>query len=78
MTDKDPNSFTVKEILTEIVIPQLKALDEKVDAQQESTDSRFHTLEAAKNRMTGALILIGAVLVPLSVPVVTAVAEHKI
>lgn len=36
--DSDPNSMTLREVLTDIVIPRLESIDNKVDTRMASFD----------------------------------------
>ena len=77
MDHPDPNTFTVKEILTQIVIPRLDALDQKVELKEEDTDERLVRLEGFRNTVRVVLMGITAILIPLSVPVVSAVVSGR-
>lgn len=73
----DPNNYTVKEILTDFVIPALNDLREQQSIQRENVNVRINKLEAWKNRGVGAFIFITAVLLPLAVPVILTVVNRK-
>lgn len=70
--DRDPNAYTVKDILTQFVMPALEDLRKQQALQNHANEERFSNLEAAKNKGFGALILITAVLLPISIPVISA------
>lgn len=65
----DPNNYTVKEILTDFVIPALNDLRTAQTAQQEANETRLGKLEAWKNKGIGAFIFITAILIPITIPV---------
>lgn len=71
----DPNTYTVKEMLANFVIPALNDLREQQTLQATTNEERFNKLEAARNRMIGALILITAIIIPLSVPVISLIVQ---
>ena len=68
-TNVDPNTYTVKEMLANVVVPALNDLRDQQTLQATANEERFSKLEASKNRLTGAVALIVAVIIPLSVPV---------
>lgn len=70
---RDPSDFTVKEILTEFVLPKIDAI---VESQNDDRE-RISKLEAGKNKMIGALVLMAMGFIPLSVPVVAALLQTK-
>lgn len=72
MTDADPNDFTVKEILVEMILPRLDELDKKVDVKAKESDDKFAAMEAFRSKAIGAMALFTCVLIPLAVPVVSA------
>lgn len=72
MTPEDPNNYTVKEILTQFVMPALNDLRTQQELKTKEDNTRFEKLEAAKNRAYGGLILLTAVIIPISIPVISA------
>lgn len=72
----DPNNYTIKEILTDFVIPALNDLRTQQEVQQKNNEARLSRLEAWKNRGVGAFIFITAILIPISVPVIITVVNR--
>ena len=70
--ERDPNDYSVKEILTEFVMPALNDLRARQESQKTEIDGKIDNLESWKNKTLGAIILIVAFIVPVSVPVLTA------
>jgi hypothetical protein len=68
----DPNNYSVKEILTQFVLPALNDLRTSQSAQNSANDARFKRLENFKSRAQGALALVTIVLLPIAVIVVPA------
>lgn len=48
--DGDPNSMTIREVLTGIVIPRLEAIDRKVD-------ERMTSFDRWRSKMNGMVVL---------------------
>lgn len=71
MNGQDPNSYTVKDILTQFVLP---ALDDIKEAQDDDRQ-RISALESTKNKLVGAMALV-AILSPLASGLVTALLLH--
>ncbi len=59
-------SFTVKEILQEIVLPKLDTIDRKLDdkasvVELESVKLSTESLTAWRNRLLGAVVVVGTI-----------------
>lgn len=72
----DPNNYTIKEILTDFVIPALNDLRAQQETQRKADEERFSRLEAWKNRGVGAFIFITAILIPVAIPVIITVVNN--
>lgn len=73
MPSDNPNDYSIKEILTMFVWPELQALRQESDRRDEENRDRFAKLEEWRNRGAGALLLLVAFVIPLSVPVIAGV-----
>lgn len=74
------DGFTVKEILTEIVIPRLDEIASSTsaavaeqNARIDKAEERVNSLESYKDKVFGVLALIVAIVVPISVPTLIAI-----
>lgn len=77
MSPEDLNSYTVKEMLSQFVIPALEDLRKSAIATDLVNNERFTKLEAWRNRVVGALGIITAILIPISIPlIITVVSAH--
>lgn len=67
----NPSDYTIKEILTDFIIPRLDKLGDWQEKHEKEDRKAFAELFAYKNRLIGALALISAVVSALAVVVAT-------
>ena len=70
---EDLNNYTVKEMLSLVVIPALEDLRRSQERREEVVETRLSALEGWRNKGLGAIALITAILIPVSIPVALAV-----
>lgn len=77
MNTPDPNQYSVKEILTDFVLPALNDLREQQAVQRDKTELRLSRLESWKNKGIGAFVFLTAILIPICVPVIITLVKAK-
>lgn len=70
---RNTDAYTVKEMLSLVVIPALEELKENAKERQRETDERLTRLESWRNKGVGAFALLTAIVIPLTVPVIITV-----
>jgi len=73
MAGDDLNNYTVKEMLSLVVIPALDDLRRSQEKREEVVETRLSALESWRNKGVGAIALITAILIPVSIPVAIAI-----
>lgn len=77
--DNSTDNYTVKEMLSLVVIPALEDLKAQASDRNKDVDDRLSSLEAWRNKGIGIVAFIIAILVPVSIPVILTVLSgvHK-